>query len=232
METDSPADVRIFSKPGLVLIDNQIGFTHPTHWGVHRSNPSYEENLGHLLSAFRDRGHPIFHVAHHSTDPNSPLNPISNPLGAHFLSFAEPHEGEPVFIKTVNSSFIGTTLEKAIREADIKELFVAGLTTDHCVSTTTRMGANLGVVGETGEIYVVGDAVANFERGKWDAETVHQVNLASLDGEFAAIISTEGVIRSLQNWCVPYISTSFIEFSSYHDITDDITDATNISTYP
>ena len=108
-----------------------------------------------------------------------------------------------MFTKNVNSSFIGTKLEDVIREARIRTLFVAGLETDRCVSTTIRMGANLHVLragegnGEEGTIWIVEDAVANFERGKWDAETVHAVNIASLKGEFAEVAKMAEVIQWL-----------------------------------
>lgn len=184
-------------KPALVLIDVQQGFLHPTHWGIQRSNPAFESNISKILSAFRQRKDPIFHVAHHSVDPASQLHPGNCPSQVDFLPFAAPLVGEPVFIKNVNSAFIGTQLEQAIRDAGITELFIAGLTTDHCVSTSTRMAANLHVVGENGKVYLVGDAVANWEKGKWDAETVHQVHLASLDGEFAEVVKTEEVVRAL-----------------------------------
>ena len=71
-----------------------------------------------------------------------------------FLDFARPQEerGEVVIHKGVNSAFIGTDLERVIKGRDIRTLLVAGLTTDHCVSTTTRMAANLGVCdSEEGE---------------------------------------------------------------------------------
>ncbi len=82
----------------------------------------------------------------------------------------------------------------------MRTLFVAGVNTDRCVSTTVRMGANLRVVGAReagggGTIWLVQDAVANFERGMWDAETVHAVNAASLpESEFAEVASTEEVV--------------------------------------
>lgn len=69
--------------------------------------------------------------------------------------------------KSVNSAFIGTDLEEMIRRHFGKQggkVYLAGLTTDHCVSTTTRMAGNLGVAdgsdGERGEVVFVEDATA------------------------------------------------------------------------
>ena len=150
----------------LLLIDNQLAFLHPTHWGTTRSNPSFEVNISSLLSAFR---HPIsstislshsrikpriIHVQHFSKDPTSPLHPsyigdarsdFDGKHGVDFLPFMQPGAGERIVTKGVNSAFIGTELEKILRDGEVRTLVIAGLTTDHCVSTTTRMAANLGV---------------------------------------------------------------------------------------
>ena len=110
--------------------------------------------------------------------------------------------------KTVNSAFIGTRLESVIREKGIKTLVVAGLTTDHCVSTTVRMAANLHVVdeldetgavvkGSEGRVVLVGDATATWGKGGFEAEVVQAVTLASLNGEFADVMRKEEVVRML-----------------------------------
>ncbi|PYI10462.1 Isochorismatase hydrolase [Aspergillus sclerotiicarbonarius CBS 121057] len=232
-----------FSHPtALLLIDNQNGFTHPTHWGTTRSNPSYETNLSSLLTSFRRASTTttttpniqIIHIFHSSTSPTSPLHPKyifpksnsnsnsnSEKKGIDPLPGCSPLRNEKTIYKTVNSSFIGTDLEAYLREQGIRQLIVAGLTTDHCVSTTIRMAANLGVVDrypsgpvelnpETGEhrggmgevdqgrIVLVGDATATWAKGGWDAETVHQVSVASLEGEFAEVLSTQEVVRALE----------------------------------
>jgi isochorismate hydrolase len=49
-----------------------------------------------------------------------------------------------VFRKHVNSAFIGTGLEAYLQTQGIRDLVLVGLTTDHCVSTSARMAANLG----------------------------------------------------------------------------------------
>lgn len=51
-----------------------------------------------------------------------------------------------------------------------------------------------GALVDTGDVVSVEDACATFAEGGFDAETVHKVNLASLDGEFAQIKTTADVI--------------------------------------
>ena len=157
---------KVSSTPtALLLIDIQRGFDHPTYWGTSRSTPNFENNIRKLLKAFRANvvGHGqkpiIVHVYHSSLIPTSPLHPDSEE-GIKFMSYAEPQDGEIVISKHVNSAFIGTKLEEILRTKGIHQLVIYGLTTDHCVSTSTRMAANLGVTNhitsdgtiESGEI--------------------------------------------------------------------------------
>jgi isochorismate hydrolase len=51
---------------------------------------------------------------------------------------------------------------------------------------------------EKGRIVLVSDATATFSKGDFDAETVHKVSVASLDGEFADVIGTEEVVEALK----------------------------------
>ncbi|KAH8816454.1 Isochorismatase-like protein [Xylogone sp. PMI_703] len=199
----------------LLLIDIQDGLTHPTYWGPSRSNPSFERNAAQLLETYRklvsatttslgSSPHKVIHVGHSSTSPASPLRPELP--GHKFQDFAAPKDGEAVVYKNVNSGFIGTDLEKIIRAHGTRKLWVAGLTTDHCVSTTVRMAGNLGVcnddaAGEQGEVIMVGDATAAWKKSEsgWDAETVHAVHLESLT-EFATIAKTDDVLALWNSW--------------------------------
>ena len=110
----------------LLLIDIQDGFTHPTHWGPSRSNPSFEANIKSLLPIYRElissttsrtqtSPHKIIHVAHASKSAQSTLHP-SKP-GFAFQSFATPLSDELVIAKNVNSAFIGTDLENFVKTA-------------------------------------------------------------------------------------------------------------------
>ncbi len=111
---------------------------------------------------------------------------------------AAPRDGEPVLFKSVNSAFIGTDLQDRLRQADVTTVVLAGITTDHCVSTTARMAGNFGFAA-----YVVSDATATFERvgpdGRhYTAQTMHETALASLNEEFAKIVDTAEVLNALR----------------------------------
>lgn len=198
----------------LLIVDDQRAFSHPSYWGPSRSNSNYESNLARLLAASRDAGLYIIHVKHMSTTTRSALHPsapapANHPLGGLGVDLNDtsaPINGEPIIEKKVNSCFIGTNLESMLRERQIKTLYITGITTDHCVSTTTRMAGNLHVCDAvsddgtviSGQVVLVEDATACFQKpgGKWDAETVHSVNVESLR-EFAEIESTDSVIQRL-----------------------------------
>ncbi len=180
----------ISSNSALLLIDVQQGFDDPK-WGL-RNNPDAESNIALLIGSWRDKKRPVIHVQHCSTEPDSPLRPELP--GCQFKPEANPIEGEPVFKKTVNSAFIGTELESYLKNSGIEHLVIVGLTTDHCVSTTTRMAGNLGFT-----VVLVSDATATFDRigpdgKKYTADDIHAVHIASLNGEFCDVTTTDSLI--------------------------------------
>ena len=175
--------------PALILIDIQKGFADVGYWGGQRNNPDAEFRASELLAVWRENGFPIFHVQHCSAIPASPLHESKS--GNQFHNLVIPATGETIIKKRVNSAFIGTDLKAHLDKAEITTLVIAGLTTDHCISTTTRMAGNLGY-----ETYVVAAATATFDKkgiqGQiFPAELIHQTALASLDKEFATIITTD-----------------------------------------
>ena len=180
-------------KTALIIIDVQKGFDAPV-WGP-RNNPRAEDNIARVLKAWRDSRRPVIHVQHMSRFPGSPLRP--GQTGNDLKDAVKPAAREPVVQKCVNSSFIGTDLEARLRKNGIKTVVIAGITTNHCVSTTARMAGNLGF-----ETYVLSDGTATFDRtgpdGKlYKAEQMHAVGLAELHGEFATVLKTSELLKRL-----------------------------------
>ncbi len=175
-------------KPALILIDIQKGFDNIEYWGGQRNNPDVEVKASELLKVWRENKLPIYHVKHCSTTLTSPLHETNS--GNEFIASVMPITGEPVIKKNVNSAFIGTDLKERLDEAQIRKLVIVGLTTDHCISTSTRMAGNLGY-----ETYLVSDATATFNKKgidgqNYSAELIHETALASLNEEFATIVTT------------------------------------------
>jgi nicotinamidase-related amidase len=184
-------------RPALILVDIQKGFGDINYWGGQRNNPDAERRAGELLELWREHGLPICHIQHCSTILISPLH-ASNPGNA-FQDIVAPRPGEVVFRKQVNSAFIGTDLQAWLVRAGIRKLIIAGLTTDHCISTTARMSGNLGF-----ETFIVADATATFNKTGMDgqhysAELIHDTALASLSKEFAQVVSSEWITHEIAN---------------------------------
>ena len=188
----------------ILLVDIQVGLdTQSGFYGTSRSTPSLESNLTSLLAAARSYNSQhsengtaqvsIIHVNHDSTNPDSPLysgKDTNKPMPC-----AAPASGEMLLHKSVHSAFGNPKLESCLHEQGIKQLLVCGITTAHCVSTTTRVASDLNIVGDDGILALIDDCSAAFNTERFDAETVHAVNVASLEGEFARVVRTKDVLE-------------------------------------
>jgi len=177
----------------LILIDIQKGFDDEVYWGGNRNNKNAEEKSAIILSKWREFNLPIFHIVHSSDNPSSRLHE-SHP-GFEIKNEVKPIDGEPVIKKNVNSAFIGTDLKERLDNQKIKKVVIIGLTTNHCVSTTTRMSGNFGF-----DTLLISDATATFDRNgingeKFSSEIIHQTTLANLNNEFAQVIDTEKLLE-------------------------------------
>jgi nicotinamidase-related amidase len=181
-----------FNRAVLLPIDMQQGFEEPK-W-PRRWNEAVDANGLALLAKWREAGRPIIHVRHDSVVEGSTLHRDS-PGNRHRPGF-EPLAGEPLVTKSVNSAFIGTDLDLRLRRIGAQQVITFGISTDMCVSTTIRTGANMGW-----EMVLAEDASDCFELpdgngGTIPARTVHTIHVATLGFEFCRVMTTAELLKS------------------------------------
>ena len=181
------------TNPLLMLIDLQNAIDDPS-WGV-RNNPEAEDKIQALLKVWREKKRPILHIKHMSTESESKYFPDT--AGNDFKQVAMPLDSEDVIEKDTNSAFIRTNLDGYLQERSISEVVIVGVITNNSVEATARMSGNLGY-----KTFVVSDATYTFDMKDFagqlqTAETVHNMSLANLQGEYAHILNTEEVLKRI-----------------------------------
>ena len=180
------------SRAVLLPIDMQQGFDQsgwPPRW-----NKQMDANGLALIAEWRATGRPIIHVRHDSVEPGSTLAPGAP--GNEFRRGFGPQGVEPLVTKSVNSAFIGTDLDLRLKRLGARHVVVFGISTDMCVSTTIRTGANMGW-----DMVLVPDACDCFDLpdgkgGTISAEEIQAAHVATLNFEFCRSLTTEQLIEA------------------------------------
>jgi nicotinamidase-related amidase len=177
----------------LLPIDMQKGFDEPS-WPK-RWNDRAEDNGRAVLTAWRKAERTIVHVRHDSVMDGSTLSK-AHP-GNSFRPGFTPLQGEKLVSKSVNSAFIGTDLDLHLRRIAAKNIITFGISTDMCVSTTIRMGVNMGW-----PMILVEDACDCFELPASDgsvipAKHMHEAHVATLRTEFCKVVTTRELLEML-----------------------------------
>ncbi len=180
----------IDERTALIVIGAQHGFDDPARGA--RNNLQAEHNIARLLTAWRTAKRPIYHVPHHSREPQSPLR--AGTRGSEFKSEAQPQPGEEVIAKSTNSAFADTSLTSTLRDRGQSVLVIAGFTTNHCVDATARAAGDLGF-----SAIVVSDACVAYDRAADSgsivkADDTHRVVMANLHREFALVVDTDAAL--------------------------------------
>ena len=184
----------------LLLIDVQKGVDDTSYYGGPTgrvNNPAAKDNIRKILQAWREKGGKVAFTCHDSIEEGSPLK-LSLESGQQ-LDGMEIHEEDIAVSKSVNSGFIGTSLELDLRRAGIQRLCVVGFFTNVCVETTVRMAGNMGF-----DTYLVHDACSTMnsiglDGTDYDPELVHDMAVASMHGEFCTAISTQDALGLIES---------------------------------
>jgi nicotinamidase-related amidase len=177
----------------LVVIDMQQGFDDPSL--PPRWNADVDRNGQRVLAAFRVSGRDVIHVRHDSVESGSVLRPGT--AGNGWRPGFEPQDGEALLSKSVNAAFIGTDLDLRLRRLGAQAVVVFGFTTDQCVSTTVRVGANMGwpmvLVEDACDCFTLPDG----HGGIIPAAAIQAAHVATLRAEFARVVTTNDIVQAL-----------------------------------
>ena len=183
------------NRPALIVVDMINGFTDPS-CPLGTDCPEVVAANRELLSAFRDKGLPIFFttVVYHNDQQATVFRtkvPALNVLepGSHWVEL-DAKMGrlptEPLIEKQSASAFHKTDLDHQLRAMAVDSLVVTGLTTSGCVRATAVDGLQ-----NNYQVVVAKEAV-----GDRNAEA-HAANLFDLNAKYADVLGVAEIVASL-----------------------------------
>ncbi|MCO1579971.1 cysteine hydrolase [Crossiella sp. SN42] len=179
----------------LILIDVQRGFDDSAFWG-RRNNPEAEANIHALATTWQRAGLPIVVVRHDSTKPGSPL--AAGTPGNELKPELDGITPALLVRKSVHSSFHGDVdLHKWLRDNGIEQVVTAGIQTNRCVETTSRVAGDLGY-----RLRVALDATFTFDETAPDGSVITaaeftRATAANLHGNFGEVTTTAAVLATV-----------------------------------
>lgn len=177
----------------LIVVDVQKAIDDP-RW-AEKNNPEYQGRIHDLLTLWRTKDWPIYHVKHNSLDPLSPYHD-GQPTND-FKPETAPMGSETIIEKKTNNAFLNTSLGSMLRISGVDKLVVCGVLTHHSIDATVRHAAGLGfqtfVMGEACSASSVTDPTGQ----KWEAAAVHAMALGVLQEDYAQVISMADVFAAL-----------------------------------
>jgi nicotinamidase-related amidase len=176
---------------GLVLVDIQNEYFPGGRMelaGIHRAAANARE----VLTMFRDKRWPLFHVQHLSTQADAPLfTPNTSYVELH--DNVRPLPGERVIQKHFPNSFHQTPLLSELHARDVDQVVIVGAMSHMCIDATTRAAYDLGL-----KCTLIHDACATrdleFGGKTVAAEQVHASFMAALGWWYAELKSAADFI--------------------------------------
>jgi nicotinamidase-related amidase len=171
---------------GLILVDIQNEYFPGGRMelaGIEQASA----NARAVLSLFRDRGWPAFHVQHLSTQENAPVFTPATPF-VEIHESVKPLPGERVIQKHFPNSFHQTPLLEELKLKGVDHAVIVGAMSHMCIDATTRAAYDLGL-----RCTLIHDACATreleFQGKKVKADEVHASFMAALGWWYARLLS-------------------------------------------
>ena len=175
-------------KTGLILVDLQNDYFPGGRMEL-VGMPQAGKKAAELLSDFRRRSWPTFHIQHIAAHKGATFF-LPETEGSAIHETIAPRNGELVIQKNYPNSFRQTSLLQELERQDVKKLVICGAMSHMCIDATTRAAFDLGF-----KCMVIQDACAtrNLEFGGKTiaAEQVHGSFMAALGSAYAEVLTAE-----------------------------------------
>lgn len=185
-------NVESMTHTALIIVDVQESFRVMPSW-KDISNPNIVEPINELVKHARINQDYVVWVLHQDLESGTPFDPVNGHVK--LLSGLNPVSEDIQVTKTSHNAFTTTNLGQQLQSRGVTHLRIAGIRTEQCVETTTRLASDLGY-----EVEVVLDATATHPLpliGTDEILSAAQVierTAAALTGRFASITSVEQVV--------------------------------------
>jgi len=182
-------------KTALLVIDIQNDYFPGGRMELDGS-PTASLRAKDLLTLFRERDLPIFHVQHISTGKDASFF-LPDTAGVGIHANVSPLPGEAIIQKNFPNSFRNTDLLARLKDAGVKRLVICGMMTHMCVDSTVRAAFDLGF-----DCVTIHDACATrglvFNGDQIPPEKVQGAFLAALGAVYARVCSYAECVAQLE----------------------------------
>lgn len=183
-------------RPGLVVVDFQLGFTDPVS-PIGGDMTEAVQATARLLEVCRTAGVPVWFtvVGYQSGLADAGVWPLKYPrldtlqVGTSWVDVdprVAPRESEAVIRKQYASAFFGTSFSSMLTAAGVDSLIVTGCTTSGCVRATV-----VDAVAHGYRVVVAEDCCADRD------EAPHQANLFDIRTKYADVVPSSKVVQLL-----------------------------------
>lgn len=153
-------------------------------------------NVCRLQACFREHGLEVIHIRIQSlTKDGRDRSSGHKRLGLHaapgskeaeFLEAVAPQGDEIVINKTTSGAFTSTTLAYVLTNLGIRTLYVTGVYTDECISTTVRDACDLGYF-----VTLVSDGCTTVTQER------HEFTLGSMKDRYVRVAETRAILQEI-----------------------------------
>jgi len=183
-------------RPGLVVVDFQLGFTDPAS-PIGGDMTDAVQATAALLDVCRAASVPVWYtvVGYQPGLADAGVWPLKYPrldtlqVGTPWVDVdprVAPRESEVVIRKQYASAFFGTSLSSMLNAAGVDSLIVTGCTTSGCIRATVVDAVAYGY-----RVVVAEDCCADRD------EAPHQANLFDIRTKYADVVPSSKVVQAL-----------------------------------